>query len=72
MGYGFLAQRYAPNQDLSQITPANQDAVVAQAEKDTIPNVFVTFWSFRIMMVAGLLLRGFVRLRGLFQPAEPA
>ncbi|HTQ71261.1 MAG TPA: cytochrome ubiquinol oxidase subunit I [Acidocella sp.] len=53
MGYGFLAQRYAPNQDLSQITPANQDTVVAQAEKDTIPNVFVTFWSFRIMMALG-------------------
>lgn len=53
MGYGFLAQRYAPNQDLNLITPANQDAVVAQAEKDTIPNVFVTFWSFRIMMALG-------------------
>jgi cytochrome d ubiquinol oxidase subunit I len=53
MGYGFLAQKNAPNQDLTQITPANHDAIVAQTEKDTIPNVFVTFWSFRIMMYLG-------------------
>ncbi|MDR3717644.1 MAG: cytochrome ubiquinol oxidase subunit I [Bryobacteraceae bacterium] len=53
MGYGFLAQKNAPNQDLTQITPANQDAIVAQTEKDTLPNVFVTFWAFRIMMFLG-------------------
>ncbi|HQT46252.1 MAG: cytochrome d terminal oxidase subunit 1 [Acidocella sp. 20-63-7] len=53
MGYGFLAQKNAPNQDLTQITPANQDAIVQQTEKDTIPNVFVTFWAFRIMMALG-------------------
>jgi cytochrome d ubiquinol oxidase subunit I len=53
MGYGFLAQRNAPNQDLTQITPANQDTVVAQTARDIIPNVFVTFWSFRIMMLLG-------------------
>jgi cytochrome d ubiquinol oxidase subunit I len=53
MGYGFLAQRNAPNQDLTQITPDNQQAVVAQTEKDIVPNVFVTFWSFRIMMFLG-------------------
>jgi cytochrome d ubiquinol oxidase subunit I len=53
MGYGFLAQRNAPNQDLTQITPANQDAVVNATEKDIVPNVFVTFWSFRIMMFLG-------------------
>ncbi len=53
MGYGFLAQRNAPNQDLTQITPANQASIVAQTEKQTIPNVFVTFWSFRIMMALG-------------------
>ncbi|WP_298214966.1 cytochrome ubiquinol oxidase subunit I [Acidocella sp.] len=58
MGYGFLAQRYAPNQDLGQITPANQDAVLAQAEKDTLPNVFVTFWSFRLMMALGFFFVG--------------
>jgi len=53
MGYGFLAQRNAPDQDLTQITPANQDAVVAQTARQIIPNVFVTFWSFRIMMFLG-------------------
>jgi cytochrome d ubiquinol oxidase subunit I len=53
MGYGFLAQRNAPNQDLTQITPANQATVVAQTEKDIVPNVFVTFWSFRLMMFLG-------------------
>ena len=53
MGYGFLAQRYAPDQNLNQITPANQGAVIAKTEKDIIPNVFVTFWSFRIMMFLG-------------------
>ncbi len=53
MGYGFLAQRYAPNQDLLQVTPANQGNIVAQTERDIVPNVFVTFWSFRIMMGLG-------------------
>ncbi|MDD2704730.1 MAG: cytochrome ubiquinol oxidase subunit I, partial [Acidocella sp.] len=53
MGYGFLAQRNAPNQDLMQITPDNQQAIVQQTEKDIIPNVFVTFWSFRAMMFLG-------------------
>jgi cytochrome d ubiquinol oxidase subunit I len=53
MGYGFLAQKNAPNQDLTQITPDNQDAIVAQTEKDIVPNVFVTFWAFRIMMYLG-------------------
>ncbi len=53
MGYGFLAQRNAPNQDLKLITPANQDAIVAQTERDIVPNVFVTFWSFRLMMFLG-------------------
>jgi cytochrome bd ubiquinol oxidase subunit I len=53
MGYGFLAQRYAPNQDLSAITPAELPAVLQQTARDTIPNVFVTFWAFRIMMVLG-------------------
>ena len=53
MGYGFLAQRYAPDQNLNLINPSNEPNVLAHAEKDTIPNVFVTFWSFRIMMVLG-------------------
>jgi cytochrome d ubiquinol oxidase subunit I len=66
MGYGFLAQKNAPNQDLTQITPANQDAVVAQTEQDTIPNVFVTFWSFRIMMVLGFYFMGLFAFGGYY------
>ncbi|MDE8343410.1 MAG: cytochrome ubiquinol oxidase subunit I [Acidocella sp.] len=53
MGYGFLAQRYAPSQDVNLITPALLPSVEQQAVRDSIPNVFVTFWSFRIMMVLG-------------------
>ncbi|NNM57619.1 cytochrome ubiquinol oxidase subunit I [Acidocella sp.] len=53
MGYGFLAQQNAPNQDLNAITPAEMPAVVQQTELDTVPNVFVTFWAFRIMMFLG-------------------
>jgi cytochrome d ubiquinol oxidase subunit I len=53
MGYGFLAQRYAPDQDVNLITPALLPGVEQQAVRDSIPNVFVTFWSFRLMMVLG-------------------
>jgi cytochrome d ubiquinol oxidase subunit I len=53
MGYGFLAQRYAPDQNVNLITPALLPSVEQQAVRDSIPNVFVTFWSFRIMMVLG-------------------
>jgi cytochrome d ubiquinol oxidase subunit I len=53
MGYGFLAQRYAPDQDLSKLTAANTPAVLNQAARDTIPNVFVEFWSFRLMVAFG-------------------
>ena len=53
MGYGFLAQKNAPNQDLNAITPGEMPALLQQTERDTIPNVFVTFWSFRIMMFLG-------------------
>jgi cytochrome d ubiquinol oxidase subunit I len=50
LGYGFLAQRYAP--DLSQITPAQ----VRQAARDSIPPVAAVFWSFRLMVGFGLLM----------------
>ncbi|HTI02033.1 MAG TPA: cytochrome ubiquinol oxidase subunit I [Acidisoma sp.] len=53
MGYGFLAQRYAPDQDLSKLTPENTPAVLDRAARDTIPNVFVEFWSFRLMVLFG-------------------
>ncbi|HTJ88609.1 MAG TPA: cytochrome ubiquinol oxidase subunit I [Acidocella sp.] len=55
MGYGFLAQRYAPNQDLTKITPATLPAVLDQTARGSIPNVFVEFWAFRLMVGFGLL-----------------
>jgi cytochrome d ubiquinol oxidase subunit I len=55
MGYGFLAQRYAPDQDLAKLTPENTPAVLERAARDTIPNVFVEFWAFRLMVVCGFL-----------------
>lgn len=53
MGYGFLAQRYAPDQDLAKLTAANTPSVLDRAARDTIPNVFVEFWSFRLMVLFG-------------------
>lgn len=53
MGYGLLAQRYAPGQDLARVTPANLPGIADSTARATIPNVFVEFWSFRIMMALG-------------------
>jgi cytochrome d ubiquinol oxidase subunit I len=53
MGYGFLAQRFAPGQDLSKITPASLPGVLDRTARETIPNMFVEFWAFRIMMALG-------------------
>lgn len=53
MGYGFLAQRYAPDQDLSKLTPENLPAVLDRTARDTVPNVFVEFWGFRLMVACG-------------------
>lgn len=50
LGYGFLVQRYAPD-----VTTAT-DAQVAQAARDAIPQVAPVFWSFRVMVVLGLLM----------------
>lgn len=52
LGYGFLVKRYAADQDVSKATEAD----IAKAAKDTIPNVFVIFWTFRIMVACGLLM----------------
>ncbi len=54
MGYGFLAQRFAPDQDLSKITPSNLPGILKRAGRESIPNVFVEFWSFRLMVGLGL------------------
>ncbi|MHB1302578.1 MAG: cytochrome ubiquinol oxidase subunit I [Acidiphilium sp.] len=53
MGYGFLAQRFAPDQDLAKITPANLPTILNETARTTIPNVFVEFWAFRIMVAMG-------------------
>lgn len=54
MGYGLLAARHAPNQDVTNI-PENQiDTVVKATQPDILPNVFVTFWSFRFMVFLSL------------------
>ena len=50
LGYGFLAQRRAP--DLTQATPEQ----LAQAARDAIPPVAAVFWSFRLMVGLGLLM----------------
>lgn len=55
VGYGFLVQRYAPDGDLTQITEAD----VELAAKDTIPEVWIIFWTFRIMVALGLLMLGY-------------
>ncbi|MXV45038.1 cytochrome bd-I ubiquinol oxidase subunit CydA [Saccharibacter sp. 17.LH.SD] len=53
MGYGFLAMRHSPGQDVSTIPASELDRIVKQTQPDILPNVFVTFWSFRIMVVLG-------------------
>lgn len=53
LGYGFLVQRYAP--DVSKATPAN----IERAARDTIPEVWAVFWSFRIMVGLGLAMLGY-------------
>ncbi len=53
MGYGFLAQQFAPDQDLAKVTDSDLASVVTRTARATIPNVFVEFWSFRIMIAFG-------------------
>jgi cytochrome d ubiquinol oxidase subunit I len=52
LGFGFLVQRYAEQQDVSKATEAD----IARASRDTVPNVFLMFWSFRLMVACGLLM----------------
>ena len=52
LGYGFLAARYAPEQDASKASPAD----IEKAAADTMPLVWPVFWSFRIMIGLGLLM----------------
>lgn len=50
LGYGLLLKKYTP--DVIDAT----EAQIKQAAKDTIPNVFTLFWSFRIMVALGMLM----------------
>lgn len=53
LGYGFLVQRYAPDVNTAS------DAQIAQAARDTIPEVAPIFWSFRAMVALGLAMLAF-------------
>lgn len=50
LGYGLLLKKYTPN-----VTDATEEQI-KQATRDTIPNVFTLFWSFRVMVGLGLLM----------------
>ncbi len=50
LGFGLLLKKYTPN-----VTDASE-AQIKQAAKDTIPNVFTLFWSFRVMVAMGFLM----------------
>jgi len=56
LGFGFLVQRYAPDEDVSRAT----DADIAQAANDTIPAVAAIFWTFRLMVASGLLMLAYL------------
>ena len=62
LGYGFLAQRYSPEQDVSKAT----DADIARAAKDTIPEVSVIFWAFRLMVGLGLAMLAYFIIASMF------
>ena len=50
LGYGLLLKRYTP-----RVVDASE-AQIQQAARDTIPNVSVIFWSFRLMVGIGFYL----------------
>ena len=50
LGYAMLLMRYAP--DLTQAT----EVQIAQAARDAIPPVWLTFWSFRLMIGMAFLM----------------
>ncbi|PKY11127.1 cytochrome d terminal oxidase subunit 1 [Acidithiobacillus marinus] len=56
MGYGFLAMQYAPDQDLKKVDASNMTSVVDKTAQETVPNVWVEFWAFRIMVAFGFIM----------------
>ncbi|OQP86932.1 cytochrome d terminal oxidase subunit 1 [Rhizobium rhizosphaerae] len=56
LGYGLLLKRY--RDDVQNATPEE----IRKAALDTVPDVAVLFWSFRIMVAMGLYMIGFFAL----------
>ncbi|MGF1755840.1 cytochrome ubiquinol oxidase subunit I [Vibrio makurazakiensis] len=56
LGYGLLVKKYT-----DKVTDATEEQI-KQAAKDTIPTVAPLFWSFRIMVVCGMLIFAVVGL----------
>ena len=56
MGYGCLAMQYAPDQDLKKVDASNLASVVDKTAHETVPNVWVEFWAFRIMVAFGFIM----------------
>ncbi|MDD1824920.1 cytochrome ubiquinol oxidase subunit I [Photobacterium sp. ZSDE20] len=56
LGYGLLVKKYSDN-----VVDATEQQI-KQAAKDTIPNVAPLFWSFRIMVVCGVLIFAIIGL----------
>ena len=52
LGYGLLLKKYT-----TRVVDANAEQI-RQAAQDTIPNVFSLFWSFRLMVLSGVLMLG--------------
>jgi len=53
IGYGLMAREFAPDHDVANITDANRSAIVDQAAKAIIPDMFTEFYAFRIMVALG-------------------
>ena len=56
LGYGLLLQQFAPN-----VIDATEPQIQAAAEA-TIPNVFMMFWSFRIMVALGFWMLALITI----------
>ncbi len=62
LGYGFLVGAYAQNQDPTLAS----DADIQRAARDTVPNMGLVFWSFRVMVVSGLFMLAFFILATIY------
>ncbi|CAN7775147.1 cytochrome ubiquinol oxidase subunit I [Caballeronia sp. LjRoot31] len=62
LGFGFLVQRYPDQQDVSKVTEAD----IAQASRDTVLNVFLLFWSIRLLEACGLLMLAYFVISVIF------